>query len=684
MFKHIFKYLLFILTFCLINSYAKISFDPVAGSKTGMKEVAPDTLKILAVRVEFEDDDLDFTTGTGKFDSGYPDTLMIDGTPHDKAYFEDQLEFTKNYFEAVSGGKVQISTYTVLDRIDTLTHPIWYYNQNNGSEVLLEKLLEMYSDTWNAVKDDVSINFSDYNTFVIFHAGSGQEFNPGYDETPFDIPSVYLSSADLESVKVTAHDGTVINNAVILPECEWQIYEDNWYHAGMGGISCLMFAHRLGIPNLYSSDDGRSCIGKFGLMDQGSANFYGMMPAGVSAWVKELKGWADVRTIETPEDDITVTSDSTIYRIDLNNDEYLLIENRTPVNYTSALNEIYGYDRDGRQIRFFYDEEGLEDYEVDAGFKTLVKIDNDDYDFGLPTGYDIDNGDIMTRSKGGLLVWHIDKSKTTDYNIENNHVNDDYSNRGVYLEEADGSFDIGKDYWLLDNGYGTELGWFYDSFSSDNEYWKEYPNKGLNSVEFSSVSYPRADTNDGIQAGIKLSGFSIIGREMLFSFSYEDEENYFSIDTELGAAVYLPAYPGGKLRHFFAAGDGTFKIFEGDSLALSGILAGPVSTDQLPVFNLNSAILCGADSLSIVTYDFNDGSSSAVPVSGRINGQIKGTVIPTDNGLEIRDSGFSLLDVFGSVTDVSELSVLTDGSGEPLFVCGISGSEFFYSDLSEA
>lgn len=668
----------------------KNKFDITYLSDSPEKDFS-DSVKVLAIMVEFQEDDLSQTTGTGKFDSGYPDTLKIDGKPHDTAYFEDQLTFVKNYFESQSDSAVQFSYFVHPDTL-TLSKPMWYYNPNNGDEVLLERLLELYSDSWGKVFNDSTIDFSSYNTFVIFHAGSGQEFSPGFDETPFDIPSVYLSSKDLAVTGLTAWDGTEINNTVILPECEWQTFDGDWYHAGMGGISCLMFAHRLGIPNLYSSD-GRSGIGKFGLMDQGSANFSGLIPSGVSAWVKEFKGWANVNLISTPQSSIQIDAGSDIFKIDINSDEYFLLENRTPVNYTSDRTELLGYDRDSLKIRFFYDEDGFERYEAEEGFKTLVSIEESDYDFGLPAGFgidDVNSGDFLERYKGGILIWHINRKKTTAFNIENNQINDDPKDKGIYLEEADGSFDIGNDYWILDNGYGTELGWFYDAFSSDNRYWQKYPNFSLVKIEFSSRSYPRSDTNDGIQTGIKLNEFSPIGREMTFSFSYEEDDVYFSVDPGLGSSVYLPAYADdGTIRHYFAGADGNYKIYsrnedQKDSLLFEDSYPDSVNTDILPVQFSDKIITVSKDMQSLYITDTATGLFNKMVTPGKIVAQPVNGAVALDTGIYEFNSGMAdLVIVSDQFTEVDQLKVLRDDSGEIIFLAGTkTGNTVFSIDMT--
>lgn len=694
-FRHILTFVLSAAFLLCAGNVLNIKYLP----KSVQSDKAED-LKILALMVQFEEDDLGYTTGNGTFDSEYeyPDSLPVDAVSHDKEYFKDQLQFVKNYFEAESNGRITISTITVIDTLQNsvtvrLPHPMWYYNPNNGDDILAERLIELYSDSWSQIAQDTSIAFNNYNTFVIFHAGSGQEFNPGYDETPFDIPSVFLSLKDITGAEITAHDGTVIDNSVILPECEWQIYNGDWYYAGMSGISCLMFAHRIGIPNMYSSASGKSCIGKFGLMDQGSANFSGMLPAGVTAWVKELKGWETVRTIDTPEENIKIKADSTVYRIDINSDEYFLIENRTPVNFTSVNNEIFGYDRDGRRIKYFYDANGIERYNIiDAGFKTLVSIQDNDYDFGLPLGYNIENGSTLSRNKGGILVWHIDKTQTTDYNIENNLINDDYDHRGVYIEEADGSFDIGKDYWLLDNGYGTEFGWHYDAFFSDNDVWLDYANRSLNEVEFSSISYPRADTNDGIQTGIKLHDFSTISREMFFSYSFEEPEINYSLDPGLGKAVYLPAYLNesllpnilGSIRHYFAGQDGNYKIFDKDSLLYTGSFGDSVSVNFIPVQVGNNVITVNSDSTEVFLTDIASGTASGIEIGAKIISQPVDRIIATDNGIYKLYDDMTLDSISTEFKKAQKLSVLTDGGGFPIFIKGENNGTLFTIDLSQS
>ncbi|MCK4980819.1 MAG: T9SS type A sorting domain-containing protein [Candidatus Delongbacteria bacterium] len=674
------KYIGFALILCLSSIYSKGDLK-LSKLNAGVSNQKASNLSVLAIMVEFEKDTLNYTTGNGTFDSEYeyPDSLRLDAERHDKDYFTDQLTYVKNYFESVSSGNVQFDNITVLDTVITLNHPIWYYNQNYTSENLEEKLYELYESSWEKIANDTSIDFTVYDTFVIFHAGSGQEFSAGYDDTPFDIPSVFFSENDLAVNKVQTHDGTDIDNCIILPECEWQISNDKWLYAGMGGVSTLMFAHRLGIPNLYSSSDGKSCIGRFGLMDQGSGNFSGMMPSSVCAWVKEQQEWAGVEILDKPQLDIISSSDSTIYKIPINNDEYFLIENRTPTNFTSGNSEIYGYDRDSLRVRFYFDEYGNERYQiVDSLFKTLVSIQDNDYDFALTYGFDLDTGDILPSRTGGILVWHIDQRKTTEYNITNNKVNDDHDNRGAYLEEGDGSFDIGGDYWLFDAGYGTELGWYYDFFFAGNEIWTDYSNKDLGNVEFSINSYPRSDSNEGTNTGIRLFDFSNIGRSMTFSFELENQLAGYPIESGLANSNYYPFYFNNELHHLFYRTDGEIRVLEGDSLIFSDNSLVSLSGNFEPVNYKSNLVIVHADSLGLTTIDMNAPVIINTPTS-EVTGQIKPGVIPTEEGLYIW-TDVLVWDVEIDIKNIIDVAVTYDESDDPFYIVAIKTDSLYIVD----
>ncbi|MBC8484826.1 MAG: hypothetical protein H8D45_02140, partial [Bacteroidetes bacterium] len=85
-----------------------------------------DTFKVVAIMVQFQEDNDPNSSGNGKFDlsnkyfnPGTQRDTVIDAPPYDSAYFIDHLEFLKNYYQKSSNGKVIIN-YELYGRIITL------------------------------------------------------------------------------------------------------------------------------------------------------------------------------------------------------------------------------------------------------------------------------------------------------------------------------------------------------------------------------------------------------------------------------------------------------------------------------------------------------------------------------------------------------------------------------------
>ena len=69
-------------------------------------------ITVKVIRVSFQNDDIEGTTGNGDFlyltELDMCTEYTIDPLPHDKSYFESQLMAVNNYFRAVSYGKFGI------------------------------------------------------------------------------------------------------------------------------------------------------------------------------------------------------------------------------------------------------------------------------------------------------------------------------------------------------------------------------------------------------------------------------------------------------------------------------------------------------------------------------------------------------------------------------------------------
>ena len=91
----------------------------------------------------------------------------------------------------------------------------------------------------------------------------------------------------------------------------------------------MMIGFSINLPPLWNLDSGLSGVGVFALMDQGSNNGRGIIPAPPDAWSRIYAGWAS--TINTSNFDKIELKDSLhnqILKIPINETEYFLIENR--------------------------------------------------------------------------------------------------------------------------------------------------------------------------------------------------------------------------------------------------------------------------------------------------------------------------------------------------------------------
>ena len=259
-----------------------------------LQSSGPDTVRILAIRVEFETDTLDVTTGDGKFVLTVPDEPVIDPPPHDKNYFEAQLLALANYYRTVSNGTL-VLTYQVFPQENQaayqLPNDMRYYSPDDET-LADQRLAELFRDAFVAADQQDTLPFGTFDSFIVFHAGVGKDISFDFDPTPNDIPSAFLNLNDLADGLANgdpAYQGVAVNNSnfliqdgIVLPETESQ----EGYEIGLLGTSAIMMGFQLGLPSLFSAETGASGIGRWGLMDQGSGNFLGLLPAEPSAWEK--------------------------------------------------------------------------------------------------------------------------------------------------------------------------------------------------------------------------------------------------------------------------------------------------------------------------------------------------------------------------------------------------------------
>lgn len=487
----------------------------LANDKLNLPDLsAPTELKVLAIRVEFQKDEETTTTGDGKFDLSRATSLQIDPPPHDRNYFEAQLRALATYYRKVSNQKLLLKGIfneygdvypRETDRAYQLPYDMPYYGANETEDLRDERLVQLFHDAWTAADQEGGIDFAQYDCFIVFHAGVGGDFAFDYDESPYDIASAFLSVSDLRKYlgdDSETYQGIPVQNAsffipdgIILPETQSQ----NELEFGMLGTAALMFGSQIGLPSLFDVETGRSGIGRWGLMDQGSGNYTGLIPAQPCAWSKIFMGWVEPTEITSGERIQVAASlakeTPKIYKIPINSNEYFLIENRQQ-HMLKQPDLAVAYDQNGVRVELRRDGTITQSADTDS-FKVLVSVD--EYDFDCPGS--------------GILIWHIDE-RVIEENYAANRINANPDLRGVDLEEAHGSQDIGGQYGFLHPASGSENGISENAFYDQNE-----SNMTVNqseTVAFTPDTKPGSWSNTRANTHIYITNFSSIDSIMYF------------------------------------------------------------------------------------------------------------------------------------------------------------------------
>lgn len=480
---------------------------------------SPETVKVLAVMVQFQVDDDPRSTGNGQFDLSTPSDSIIDAPPRNTRYFEDHLTFVQNYYRKVSRGKTVIRS-TVVDSVFTLPAVMATYSPpRTGPPVAVGNLAR---DSWQMVDASGLVpSFAAYDCFIVFHAGVGRDIDLvailGYDPTPFDIPSLYIGSNSFKSFYGDDFPGIVVNggqdtitNSIIIPETQTRslpgVGGEVRLELGINGLLCASMGNFLGLPDLFDTRTGRTAIGRFGLMDgQAIFSFAGVFPPEPSAWEKYWLGWvqpvllrAGVDSLVLPAVGLDTASANVIYKAPISAREYFLIENRNRDPHRNGQTVTSTFNGVTRQQTFARDTTNFNAFNISALAGTVTDVE--DYDWSLPGGVDSRTTEFFD---GGVLIWHIDETVIRN-TIASNTVNADPRRRGVDVEEADGSQDLGQEYGFISPGAGSEEG-------TPLDFWYQGNSAPVYRNVFSPTSFPNSLGNNYASSHITIRDFSSRG-----------------------------------------------------------------------------------------------------------------------------------------------------------------------------
>ncbi len=529
---------------------------------------------ILALMVEFEDVTFDL-------EPDFPDSLA-----HDKAYFERLFFHVAAYWNDASHGQYALTedNYTVWDNVFTVPETMGYYGEDDSEgHQQIELICEFVQDLLTMA--DAEIDFSQYDAFVIIHAGAGQETDVDQAD---EIFTTFLSRRSLQAgidpenddYPGIEADGILLKEFVIIPETENQPgIEPGDTIYGLQGVLAHNFGHQLGLPTLFDNDhdNGRSYgIGGFGVMGTGVWIANSIVPPLPCAWSRYYLGWEDDNIVElnvsaenleitfpTADDDLTPK----LYKLNITENEYFLIENRQQNpdgsiqiwSELDSLGNVIALDpaasftfplvADQKYYPYPNEDKPKFDYMINS-------FAGSEWDFYLPGLGGYTNG-VFDGS--GILIWHIDESVINanfDPEFEHNTVNAYSPHKGVDLEEASGIQYLDSNFY----GYDSFFGSGNDSYRADNN---DYFGKRVYQDLF------RAPTAESYYGGIPLEVKNIgeSGTTMFFTVEYEWALNASYIGQNTYPAAIINYYDNSENNlMFYPMPDGHFYLWEGNEI----------------------------------------------------------------------------------------------------------------------
>lgn len=600
---------------------------------------SPETLNVLVLRVEFVEDDDPATTGNGKMDYvgfGEPGDGLFYDPPHSKVYFERQMEFLSNFYKCNSFGNLVV-TFTVKpdqsNECYQLPHTMRFYSgfdryeESTGyvyynSYAMDMGLVRILTDAVAAADADPSVDFSDYDEYLVFHAGTMLQTSLNFFRF-LDIPSATIPPGALEFYLgidyILANAGTdTIYGAGINSE---MARVDEYMVSSLGTV-CHEFGHTLGLPDLYDITGWSNGVGAWDLMCTGgwvgnpqAGAPEGSIPACLGAWTRYALGWVTPRVITDPESLITIRAseidtsqynvgDQTLVKIPISGKEFFLVENRQQ------------------------DIQQKDTIIIDAEDGVPIYVDYGEYDFFLPGS--------------GILIWHID-DRVIDTTLAWNTMQIYPEHKGVDLEEADHiqHFDA---WWYGDSieYYGSMFDpFFVDETLNANHAFGPFTNPnsdayfGKSMINITTLTSLDTLMDIAYDIGFNQYGFPILvqGNNQIKAVSFGDLDG--NGDTEIIAAlergsVYAYHHDGSlygryisyqELKSYLAVGDINGDAADDilfstgfDIVCLDGRVAPDSTFNVLPGFSLHT----DNDVLSApLLYDLNGDTQLEVIVGSK-------------------------------------------------------------------
>lgn len=574
--------------------YRNFMFRPSDRTIIDFNSKAPgDTVTVLVLKVEFQEDTSSLTTGNGKMDYRgsmdsmfyYDDSLqemvrnLYYQPPHDSLYFYNQMLALQNYYLDDSHGKLFVDFDIFpkgLQATYTVPHTMVYYGDEND---IVSGMFTLMRDALKEAEMAGGIDFSHYDAVIVFHAGSMWQTDMLYD-TPYDLPAVYITGADYVFGEPVTVGGKSFNDCIIYSETANQ---DGAYAFLQGGLA-HEFGHQLGLYDLYDTRGYTMGMGGWALMGTGNWNMSGLVPphhAGYNAytgynanpngnysnWIyfnQTLEINADTEDVHLKYLGANEDSSYKLVKIPINEKEYYIIENRNAYISPDTLTD--NPDSNGFRV-----------------WKDGILVSVNDYDVSLP----------LDLNAGGLAIYHIDQT-IVDADSGMNEING-YDIKGIDMEEADRVQDFEMSFYDITNVD-------YVFYGNPNDVFFRH---GVND-QFSPKTLPDTRANNGGQSHIYIYDISEPDTVMTFSVLFDYRMDGFPFAMNTLPDVNSPAvFEDDTMKVIF------FQTMEGEIYA--------VHTDGTPAYNASG-----------VVGTFNsDNESYSTPAFGHIRSSSSDEIVVT-------------------------------------------------------
>lgn len=239
----------------------------------------------------------------------------------------------RDYFRAQSNGQFDIDFDVV--GVCPLKYPYSHYGKNVGDdepntyEMIVEACQWAHNNGTDFSKYDWNGDGKVDQVYVIY-AGLG-EADGGAANTVW--PHMFYLSA-YEGTEYYGKGLTLDGVAIDTYACGPELQGDG-RNNGVGTF-CHEFSHCMGFPDLYDYNSSWFGMGYFDLMDSGSYNGEGYLPAGYSAAEKSDCGWIELKDMTNITETVNVTDmapqtqngDAYIIKNKGNENEYFVVEYR--------------------------------------------------------------------------------------------------------------------------------------------------------------------------------------------------------------------------------------------------------------------------------------------------------------------------------------------------------------------